>query len=145
MRRFKALKRVAGAAILAASLGVPAAADEMTAKVREMSAAWDAALNAGDAEAVAAMYAQNGKVVTGDGSVKIGRGSIQALFRGFIDSGFGNHHIAVEDVQGTDDLVYMTGTWSGVGGDGKSYGGRLVTIHARQDDGSWETVLHMWN
>ncbi|WP_171060607.1 SgcJ/EcaC family oxidoreductase [Poseidonocella sp. HB161398] len=137
--------RAAVACALAAVLALPATGDDMPADVEALSAAWDAAFNQGDADAVAAMYAEDARVVAGDGTVRDGRAEIRALFQGFMDSGFGQHAIAVSQVKGTDDLVFMTGDWSGVGGDGNAYGGKIVTIHQRQADGSWATVLHMWN
>ena len=144
------IRRSVGGFFVAACLSLPtcpiaAAAQDMEAAVQEMNAAWDAALNAGNAADVAAMYADDAKVVTGDGTVKQGRAEIQALFQGFIDSGFGQHKITMDDVDGTSDLIYETGSWSGVGGDGNTYGGKIVNIYERQDDGSWKTVLHMWN
>ncbi|MGK7651967.1 YybH family protein [Roseovarius sp. B08] len=139
------IRYAAAVVALTAALSQPAGAEDMSAKIEELSAAWDRAFNQGDADAVAAMYAEDARVVTGDGTVKDGREEIEALFQSFIDSGFGQHSIAVSQVQGTDAMVYMTGDWSGVGGDGKDYGGKVVTIHKRQGDGSWATVLHMWN
>ena len=41
------------------------------------------------------MYAEDGRVITGSGDVKVGRDEIEALFQGFIDSGFGEHKITV--------------------------------------------------
>lgn len=62
-----------------------------------------------------------------------------------MDSGVGKHAIEVANADGTGDLIYMDGAWSGVGGDGTSYGGKLANVYARQNDGSWKTVLHIWN
>lgn len=137
---------IAAGLTLALSLAAHGAfAGDMTAKVEEMNAAWDEAFNAGDAEKVASLYAEDARVITGDGQVVEGRDEIRKLFQGFIDSGFGEHEIKLGSVEGTDDLLYETGDWSGMGGDGKPYGGKLVVIYEKQDGGDWQTVLHMWN
>jgi len=94
---------------------------------------------------VAAMYAEDAKVIAGDGTVKTGRAEIEALFQSFIDSGFGQHELSLESASGTSDLIYGSGSWTGVGGDGNTYGGKVVHVYEMQDDGSWKAVLHMWN
>jgi len=121
------------------------AADEMSDMVKGWFAAWDAAFNAKDASGVAALYAEDGRVITGDGNVKQGPAAIQALFQGFMDSGFHDHQLSLEAVDANGDMVYGTGNWKGTGGDGKEYGGKVVNIYERQPDESWKTVLHMWN
>lgn len=147
MRRFTTIGRLAATTLSTAlvALALPALAGEATDKVQEMNAAWDAAFNAGDAAAVAEMYAEDAKVVTGDGTVKTGRDEIEALFQSFMDSGFGEHKLSTDTVRAGEDMVYGAGDWEGVGGDGKTYGGKVVNIYERQDDGTWKTVLHMWN
>ena len=131
--------------LLAVVLTTAGAADERADAVQAMNAAWDAAFNAGKAGEVAAMYAEEAQVITGDGAVETGPDNIEALFQSFIESGFSQHQITMASVGGNDGLIYETGTWSGVGGDGETYGGKLVNIYERQEDGSWKTVLHMWN
>jgi uncharacterized protein (TIGR02246 family) len=128
-------------------LGAPAQAgsDDATAAVQLLNAKWDKAFNSGDAAAVAALYAEDGRVVTGDGTIKNGRAEIQALFQSFMDSGFGDHKIEMIDVKTNGDTAYETGKWSGVGGDKKAYGGHLVNIYQRQSGGDWQAVLHIWN
>jgi ketosteroid isomerase-like protein len=122
-----------------------AKAEDMSSAVQDMYAAWDSAFNAGNAGEVAAMYATDGKVIAGDGTVKTGRADIEALFQSFIDSGFGQHELSLDSASGTSDLIYASGSWSGVGGDGQTYGGKVVHVYEMQDDGSWKAVLHMWN
>ncbi|WP_167853513.1 YybH family protein [Roseovarius aestuariivivens] len=142
----KSFARICAVLCLLVMIGPQSAvAEDMQAKVAGMNAAWDAAFNAGDAGAIAEMYAEDARVVTGDGMVVDGADNIGALFQKFIDSGFGQHEIVLDTVDGQDGLIYETGSWSGVGADGKTYGGKVVNVYERQDDGAWKTVLHMWN
>ncbi|MBY8974199.1 DUF4440 domain-containing protein [Rhodobacteraceae bacterium NNCM2] len=141
------VSRIIGTALVAILLigTTNALAGDYASKVREMNAAWDAAFNDGDAVKVAGMYAEDARVITGDGTIVEGPAEIEALFKGFIDSGFGQHEITMATADGNSDVIYESGEWSGVGGDGKTYGGKLVNIYERQSDGSWKTVIHIWN
>lgn len=129
----------------AAAIHAGAVAGEASEDVKAMAAAWDEAYNSGDAAKVASMYAEDARVITGQGEVKQGPDEIQALFQSFMDSGFKDHAIDVSTAEVNGDMGYLTGTWSGKGGDGKDYGGHLTNIVEKQDDGSWKSVVHIWN
>ena len=122
-----------------------AGSDDVTAAVQTLNTKWDKAFNSKDAASVASLYAENGRVVTGDGKILNGRAEIQGLFQSFMDGGFHEHKIEMIDVKVNGDIAYETGTWSGVGGDKKTYGGHLVNIYERQSGGGWQAVLHIWN
>ncbi len=144
-RSFVAL--IALAVVFMVGMGNPgnAGSDEVTAAINVLNTQWDDAFNGKDAGKVAALYAEDGRVVTGDGNVLNGRTEIQGLFQGFMDSGFHDHKIDMVDVKVKGDIAYETAKWSGVGGDKKSYGGHLVNIYERQSGGDWQAVLHIWN
>lgn len=113
--------------------------------VRLLNAKWDESFNKGDAAAVAALYAEDSRVVTGDGNVVDGKADIQALFQGFIDSGATNHKLEMIDVKESGDIVWETAKWSLTGGDKKEYGGKVVNIYQKQSDGGLKAHLHIWN
>jgi uncharacterized protein (TIGR02246 family) len=129
----------------ALAFGAPATADDKAGVLASLASAWDAAFNSGDADKVASMYAENGRVITGSGDVMVGPDEIKKLFQGFMDSGFGAHKIGVTTSEINGDTGYLTGTWSGVGGDGNDYGGHLANVYEKQSDGSWKAVVHIWN
>ena len=122
-----------------------AGSEEATAAVQTLNTKWDNAFNSKDAATVASLYAEDGRVVTGDGKILNGRAEIQGLFQSFMDGGFHEHKIEMIDVKVKGDIAYETGKWSGVGGDKKTYGGHLVNIYERQSGGDWQAVLHIWN
>ncbi len=120
-------------------------ASDISQTVQRLNQKWDDALNAGKAGEVAALYAENARVVTGDGKIVQGREEIKELFQSFIDSGFHDHEIDMVSVEMKDDIAWEIGKWSGIGGDDKTYGGHLVNVYKRQGDGRWQVVLHIWN
>ncbi len=143
----KTLMPVMAWALAIALLAVPLTAeagDDVTAKIAALNQSWDDAFNGKDAGKVASLYAEDGRVITGDGTILNGREEIQGLFQGFMDGGFHNHKIEMVDVKVMGDVAHETAKWSGVGGDKKSYGGHLVNIYHKGAEG-WQAVLHIWN
>ncbi len=138
---------IAFAVAMVVILGGPALAgsDGVTKAIETLNTKWDTAFNSKDAATVASLYAEDGRVVTGDGNILNGRSEIQGLFQSFMDGGFHEHKIEMIDVKVKGDVAYETARWSGIGGDKKTYGGHLVNIYARQSDGGWQAVLHIWN
>ena len=145
IHRFFPIVALALVLVMTFSAAPQAGSDDVTAAVQTLNAKWDKALNTGDAAAVAALYAEDGRVVTGDGKIMNGRAEIQGLFQGFIDGGFHDHKIEMIDVKVNGDIAIETAKWSGVGGDKKTYGGHLVNVYERQPSGDWQGILHIWN
>lgn len=127
------------------SVGPVLAGGDAAEAVRMANAKWDESFNKGDAAAIAALYAEDGRVVTGDGNVVDGQADIQALFQGFIDSGATNHKIEMIDVKESGEIVWETANWTLTGGDKKEYGGKVVNIYEKQSDGGLKGRLHIWN
>ncbi len=144
-RSFFPMIALAIALVMTFGATTQAGSDDATAAIQSLNAKWDKALNTGDAAAVAALYAEDGRVVTGDGKIMNGRAEIQGLFQSFVDGGFHEHKIEMIDVKVKGDIAYETAKWSGVGGDKKTYGGHLVNIYERQSNGDWQAILHIWN
>ncbi len=149
MRRFKLILLPVSALVIAMAITLGsntyAGTEDVTSAIQSLNTKWDDALNGGNAAAIAALYAEHGRVVTGDGKVINGRTEIQKLFQGFIDSGFHDHKIELIDVRVNGDIAIETAKWSGVGGDKKNYGGHLVNVFKRQAGGEWQGILHIWN
>lgn len=144
-RSFIALIAFALGLVLIPGGAAHAGSDDVTAAVQTLNTNWDNAFNGKDAAMVASLYAEDGRVVTGDGKILNGRDEIQGLFQSFMDGGFHEHKIEMIDVKVSGDTAYETAKWSGVGGDKKNYGGHLVNIYQRQSGGDWQAVLHIWN
>lgn len=123
--------------------------DALRAEIASVNESWNAAFNRGDARAVAALYADDAQLSPGDGRVLTGRAEIEKLFQSFIDNGVHHHFIDIASVHGEGDLAYEVGTWGAEGaeqdGAAPSFGGTVVHVFRRSEDGGWKSKLHIWN
>ncbi|HET6469683.1 MAG TPA: SgcJ/EcaC family oxidoreductase [Geminicoccaceae bacterium] len=110
---------------------------------------WNDAFNSGNVDAVAALYTRDATVLPHTHDVITGAENIRSFWKAVVDGGFRDHTIEVIDVYGKGDVAYQTARWTatgaGEGGGRRSFGGSLVTVSERQDDGSWKLRLHIWN
>ena len=117
--------------------------------VEGLNAAWNQAFNSGDAAALAALYDEKATLSPGNGKALLGRAEIQKLFKGFIDSGVGNHGIEIIEAHEHGGVAYEIARWTAQGAekDGKrpSFGGVLVNVFRKGSDGKWKSVSHIWN
>lgn len=113
------------------------------------NAAWNNALNTGDTQALAALYAENAILSPGNGKTLAGRGEIEGLFKGFVEGGVHNHTLEIIEVGGADGMIYQVSRWSAQGAavDGKTpiFGGITTSVLERGGDGKWRTRSHVWN
>lgn len=110
---------------------------------------WNQAFNRGDAQAVAALYADDAILMPPTDTTVYTRPAIEAFWEGLLAQGFGEHAIDIVDVKVQGDLAYVAGVWSATqavsGGDKAYYGGNVLSVFQRQGDGSWKAKLHSWN
>ena len=127
----------------------PAVASDTGPDFEALNATWNEAFNGGDAAAVAALYHENAHLSPGNQKVLTGRAAIQELFQSFIDGGVHDHAIDIVDTHVNGDIAYEISNWSAKGaekdGEKPTFGGVLLNIFERQDDGSWQSRLHIWN
>lgn len=130
-------------------LPVSVLADAATDRASELNAQWDAAFNRGDAEAVAAFYAEDAVLSPGNGEVVQGREAIRDLFQSFIDNGVHSHAIEVVEAHLSGDVLYQVAEWQAQGenaeGDPIAFGGILSNTFRRNADGTWRSHQHVWN
>jgi uncharacterized protein (TIGR02246 family) len=143
---------IAAAGLLAAVPGIARAEDDLAAARATIEAAnrdWVKAMQAGDAAAIAAPYADDAVFVLPDGRALVGRAAIeQAMAKGFA----GGHASAAELRQEglrrvAPDLIYEWG-WGrtervDAKGERKSGEGRYVTVWRRGPDGRWRIVRNL--
>ena len=144
-------KKIIALLILAAvTLSVNTHASEDGPNFEKINDNWNAAFNNKDAQAVAALYTERASLSPGNQKVLVGREAIQALFQSFIDAGVHDHAIEVISTHTADGLAYQTSNWSAKGAADKdgveaSIGGVLTSILQRQEDGTWKSMMHIWN
>lgn len=142
-------RRVAlGVAALALAFSLPAMAQagatDLRTEISKMDQAWQAAYNSGNAAALAALYAEDAKLMAPGAEAVTGRAAIQALFAQDIARGSKNALTTVE-VFGGGDFAIAVGGWVETGADGahKDHGS-YVTVYKRAG-GDWKIYRDTWN
>lgn len=132
--------------------GAPAGlspADE--ARIRSVDSAFMAAANAGDADAVAAVYASDGALLAPNLPPQRGRDAIKAFWGGFLDAYHVRFEVASDTIEGRGDLAYNRGHYRftavprAKGAPGVADEGKFIEILKKQPDGSWKYVLDMYS
>ena len=117
----------------------------MTARTpQEVHERWAEAMNAGDLEAVLALYEPEAVVVVGPGQVATGLAAIREGLQGFLALR-PRFDLRVEQVLQAADLALLLSPWAmaGTGPDGTPVVLRGVTsdVVRRQPDGTWRVVI----
>jgi uncharacterized protein (TIGR02246 family) len=124
-------------------------ADE--AKIRSVDSAFVAAANAGDAEAVAAVYSDDGALLAPNLPPQKGRVAIKAFWGGFLDAYTVRFEVASDTIEGRGDLAYNQGHYrftavpKAKGAPGVADEGKFIEILRKHPDGSWKYVLDMYS
>lgn len=117
--------------------------------VREAYSAWDAAFNAGDAKAVAALYGQDAIFLPATHDVIRGPDAIEEFFGGLFGMGVTEHKLELIEARGDDTMLVGTARWSAQGKDAQGadqpWGGVATHVFEKQDDGSLRLMVHTFN
>lgn len=146
-----ALKNAArlATALVALAACAPKAPDTAadTASLKAEAASWFTSYSAGDADGVAALYAEDGVVLAPGAPAVVGRAAI----RDFIASDIKAAGLAIKPDELTDvgisgDLGWATGTFSVVDASGATVDkGKYVTLYRRGADAKWPIIRDTWN
>jgi len=119
------------------------------AVVSALNTQWNKAFNSGNPEAIAMLYDENAILSPGNGEVLTGRDEIENLFRSFIENGVHDHSIEIISIHRDGNILYQVSRWSASGveenGTKPVFGGVLVNIFHREQDGEWKSHIHTWN
>jgi uncharacterized protein (TIGR02246 family) len=106
--------------------------------------AWQAAINAGDVDAIAALYTDNARLMPPNGEATIGHDAIKAAFGGMIDAGI-TAEINIVETQSSGDLAYNVGTYK-LMADGEVVDqGKYIETWRRGADDVWLMSNDIWN
>ena len=111
---------------------------ELLAKSRE------AALNAGDADALADLYTSDTRLMPPGGEMASGRDAAHAIFGDMIDAGIGGTLTSVE-AKVNGDIGYNAGVFELMAGDALVDTGKFIEVWQRGDDGVWRISNDIWN
>lgn len=120
----------------------PAAAPTVT-EIQPRADAYAAALEAGNAEAIAAMFTDDGILMPSEAPALTGRAAVQGYYMKSFERGSQKGSIKVEETGGLGDLAFARGTATFVvtprGGDKPlPLTLKWMNISKRQADGSWK-------
>lgn len=121
------------------------------AGIRSVDSAFTAAANAGDAEGVAAAYADDAALLAPNLPPQKGRDAIKAFWGGFLDAYTVRFEVASDTIEGRGDLAYNRGHYrftavpKAKGVPGVADEGKFVEILKKQADGSWKYVVDMYS
>jgi uncharacterized protein (TIGR02246 family) len=108
-----------------------------------------AALQRGDAEAAAAVYAEDARLLPPSAELMEGRAAIEAFWRAGLEAGISRVELETLELERQDGLAYEIGRYAlrldpedGVVVVDR---GKYVLVHARQEDGSWRWAVEMFN
>jgi uncharacterized protein (TIGR02246 family) len=136
------------AALVVSGLTVGAALADDKQDIEEVNAKFEQALTAGDAAAIAALYAEDAVMFPPASPPVEGRANIQALWQSFIDAGVTSLDLNATEIASSGDLAYDLGTFSITtktdSGEMPGSGKYLVVWH-KSADGTWQLYRDIWN
>lgn len=138
----RTLVALASVALLGCAGGTTPAANSSAAD--EVSASWSKAFNAGDASALAALYAEDGHSMPPGSGAVTGRGNIEAYWKADLAGGGAVTTLKPADSVAQGDLLHVDGTY-----DVKSKAGLTLASGQYQQlwkrtDGQWRIQHEIW-
>jgi uncharacterized protein (TIGR02246 family) len=128
-----------------ALLAIPALAGSVTEAIEARSLEFEAAFNAGDSAAVAALYAPDAAILPPGGARIDGREEIAAFWASAIESGLADLDLVATEVIATGDSALDVGTLSALGEGGeRAVVAAKYVVHWVQIDGIWQLHRDIW-
>ena len=132
-----------------AFLGLPATVlaqhdDHAKAALKEMTPTFQATFNAGDAAAVAALYATDGVLHPPNSAPVDGREAIEAFWAAALESG-ASAELTTQDMYWMGESAAEVGMFVMTGADGSHLDHGHYTLIYKMVDVDWKIVSDMWN
>jgi uncharacterized protein (TIGR02246 family) len=105
---------------------------------------WEAALNAGDVDAIAEFYTEDCRLMPPNGELEIGREAVREEFSGMIAAGFSGRLETLEAVTAAD-IGYRVGTYTITAADGAVVDRGKFMESWRNVGGTWKMANDIWN
>ena len=106
------------------------------------------ALARGDAVAAAALYADDGRLLTSAAELLSGRGEIEAYWRAGIAFGLSTVELHTTELRVTGRIAVEIGEYAlalGNAGSQTTERGKYLAVHRRQADGAWRRSVDVFN
>ena len=114
------------------------------AALKEMTPNWQTAANAGDAAAVAALYAEDGVLHPPNSAPVQGRDNIEAFWTTGFEAG-NTIELTTDHMWGMGDAAAETGMYVITSPDGAHLDHGHYSLVYTMSDGKWKIVSDMWN
>lgn len=130
---------------------VPSLSAADRAGIRSADSVFMAAANAGDADGIAQVYAEDGSLLAPNLPPQKGRDAVRAFWGGFLDAYTVRFEVASDTIEGRGDLAYNQGHYrftavpKAKGVPGIADEGKFLEILKKQGDGSWKYVVDMYS
>jgi ketosteroid isomerase-like protein len=123
--------------------GSTALSDADLAAIREASAHWEEHAAAGEWTEVAALYADDGKLLPPNEGPVRGRAAIHNWWQGFPETS--DMKLEIVEIGGGGDVAYVHGKYSAILVPEGADAGKYIEIWRRQTDGSWKVAIDIFN
>jgi ketosteroid isomerase-like protein len=105
---------------------------------------WQAAMNAEDVDAIAALYRDDARLLPPNAEATIGKDGVRAAFGGMIEAGLSIKLNSIESMSG-GDIAYVVGSYALMAGDDVADEGKYIETWRRGADGQWLMANDIWN
>jgi uncharacterized protein (TIGR02246 family) len=130
--------------LTAAACGENTQLQPATQAAAEVTAAWSKAFDAGNAAALAALYADDAHSLPTAGAPLVGRSDIESYWRGDIGEGGATTTLTTTDAIAQGDFLHVEGTYQVKGeNDAELANGQYQQLWTRAD-GAWQLQREMW-
>lgn len=139
------MQRLIAAILLILLLALPVAAAGARADIEKLAQQFSAAAGKGDADALAAMYADDAQMFPPNAEAVSGRENIRALWQSFVDQGMKGLQFEIVGVERHGNVIVETGKYVLTGDAGKELDrGKYVVVWKRSGK-SWQLYRDIWN
>jgi uncharacterized protein (TIGR02246 family) len=118
--------------------------------IKEASAAWDKAWNAGNVESLLALYTDEAVAMPPNQPLSVGKEAMRTANQKYFDQFREDNRSIVEDVRVSGDLAIARGTQVTIttpkaGGKTVQDKAKWISAFQRQPNGSWKVLWEMYN
>jgi uncharacterized protein (TIGR02246 family) len=143
------LKLIGVAIVCLIGLTSPVLAEDVRQAIEQANARMVKAFKAGDAAAIAALFAEDAKMLPPDATEVAGRRDIQQLWQGWIDGGLKDLTLQSIEVAASGELAYEIGNFSlqaPADNDAMTTTtGNYLVVWKHGTDGQWRLQVDTWN